>query len=864
MKPLRILLATILVTTFASQITSAQEFLYAGGPLNETSSWVENGGAHPDDFSTPGQQFRISDHDPHTDGDWTLSGEGSSLIIDTDEDIVFAAGYTVTLDGITISFTGNAGGDLEAQGDLTLAGTIAWEYDDTGDVWSFDYRDDGDQTITAGEEAHLLVYNFRSDKEEGSLDLVAAEPGGTVLQTYNNFRTNYRDGSLFRDNGNRIVVGDDIRIRGGADNYDFTGTLEHRVHDGNSDYEEVVAELNNLYIHVRGDGNPRFRDDEEYTRDIIIRSDLIVDMESSGDFEFNDVRLTIGEDFRITHHRPAGTGDDDDAEMDMDDAEIHVGGDFIVSVSKEEPDGDENIDMDDAVVHVTGNLQITASDNGEFDFDASSVTVEGDMELIQTDYGIIDLDESVLAVDGNLLIDVNGFEDFEMGEAVVTVGGHMEIIHHRPEGADGNGEVDADDVTIETGGDFIIRLSKFEEDGDENIDIDNAVVTVGGNFYVFADANGEFDLDDSRVTVPAGYVRMEASENGIIDLDNGTLIVHGDVTFVLDGSGVLDLDDSILELSGSLVVDAPVEAVIMTDEFTARFFGDSDQSVSGLAGRHYHVLEIDKDGGHVSLPQTLTVNELFFATLENNASLSDDGGNIRISHWFALQGHAESFDLQGSVTLLEVPEPVDDGEEAVAKHVPGSHDTADDPQGELRFEYQQVSPVDVAFELFVQAEMDTASAGNAELFTLSEINAVASGTVLFSEAAPVFLVRQQPEGPAGQVILSELTWRLPDDDPFPTDSETTPGVPEEISLEQNYPNPFNPATTIRYELPEHSDVRLAVYDLLGRQVASLVQGQRAAGRHQITFDASHLSSGAYIYRLEAGGLTLTRQMMLLK
>ncbi|MDG5767304.1 zinc-dependent metalloprotease family protein [Balneolales bacterium ANBcel1] len=100
------------------------------------------------------------------------------------------------------------------------------------------------------------------------------------------------------------------------------------------------------------------------------------------------------------------------------------------------------------------------------------------------------------------------------------------------------------------------------------------------------------------------------------------------------------------------------------------------------------------------------------------------------------------------------------------------------------------------------------------------------------------------------------------------EATTVPSEPEPVAhhlaLHQNYPNPFNPATTIRYELPERGHVRLAVYDLLGRRVSTLVNERQDAGRHDVAFDASRLSSGVYLYRLESAGQTLTRHMMLVK
>jgi hypothetical protein len=102
------------------------------------------------------------------------------------------------------------------------------------------------------------------------------------------------------------------------------------------------------------------------------------------------------------------------------------------------------------------------------------------------------------------------------------------------------------------------------------------------------------------------------------------------------------------------------------------------------------------------------------------------------------------------------------------------------------------------------------------------------------------------------------------DIPTLTSTDDFNDVPNEFSLSHNYPNPFNPTTSITFALPQNSDVRLEVYDMTGRRVAMLVNSMQPAGRHTITFDASHLASGTYLYRLRAGSFEQTRTMMLIK
>ena len=95
-------------------------------------------------------------------------------------------------------------------------------------------------------------------------------------------------------------------------------------------------------------------------------------------------------------------------------------------------------------------------------------------------------------------------------------------------------------------------------------------------------------------------------------------------------------------------------------------------------------------------------------------------------------------------------------------------------------------------------------------------------------------------------------------------TDEDPSTPEAFTLEQNFPNPFNPSTTIRYNLRESGQVRLEVFDVNGRQVATLVDGNQASGAHSVVFDARGLASGTYIYRLQLGAQVLTRKMTLIK
>jgi hypothetical protein len=130
-----------------------------------------------------------------------------------------------------------------------------------------------------------------------------------------------------------------------------------------------------------------------------------------------------------------------------------------------------------------------------------------------------------------------------------------------------------------------------------------------------------------------------------------------------------------------------------------------------------------------------------------------------------------------------------------------------------------------------------------------------SGPVIQDSYGPVLVVAV----PGGQYLIHPLLqWWL-------TGVEDRPdGIPEATSLMQNYPNPFNPTTDIQFQIAASAPVRLSVFDLTGREVAVLVDEKKGPGSYEVTFDASRLASGVYLYRLQSGDFVETRRMILLK
>jgi hypothetical protein len=97
-----------------------------------------------------------------------------------------------------------------------------------------------------------------------------------------------------------------------------------------------------------------------------------------------------------------------------------------------------------------------------------------------------------------------------------------------------------------------------------------------------------------------------------------------------------------------------------------------------------------------------------------------------------------------------------------------------------------------------------------------------------------------------------------------TGVKESPGVAHNFNLSQNYPNPFNPSTVIKYHLSTATHVRMTIFDILGREVRTLLNEQKSAGSYQVNWNASGVPSGVYFYRLQAGSFSETKKLILLK
>jgi aminopeptidase N len=166
---------------------------------------------------------------------------------------------------------------------------------------------------------------------------------------------------------------------------------------------------------------------------------------------------------------------------------------------------------------------------------------------------------------------------------------------------------------------------------------------------------------------------------------------------------------------------------------------------------------------------------------------------------------------------------------------------------ELRIAIRQTQPEP---PFILPMDIQVYSASKKEVF---------SRTIQSRDSTFVFLLSEEPTS----VFLDEDEWILKESLNL-TDIAERSKLGLSFRLEQNYPNPFNPTTTIRYELPASAFTTLQIFDVLGREVQTLVRARQEAGRYTINFDARHLPSGIYFYRLQSGKFSETKKMTLLK
>jgi hypothetical protein len=156
---------------------------------------------------------------------------------------------------------------------------------------------------------------------------------------------------------------------------------------------------------------------------------------------------------------------------------------------------------------------------------------------------------------------------------------------------------------------------------------------------------------------------------------------------------------------------------------------------------------------------------------------------------------------------------------------------------------------------------DVPGGGGGEINTRADLTVDPSGNVVFFENGNEEIIFLEPPGSSAvsYTTKSAVTFAL-----GTLSVELIDGIPHDFVLKQNYPNPFNPTTTIEFSLATSGFASLKVYDVLGKEVAALVNHEMQAGNYKVTFDARLLPSGTYFYTLRSGSFTRTMKLIVVK
>lgn len=183
-------------------------------------------------------------------------------------------------------------------------------------------------------------------------------------------------------------------------------------------------------------------------------------------------------------------------------------------------------------------------------------------------------------------------------------------------------------------------------------------------------------------------------------------------------------------------------------------------------------------------------------------------------------------------------------------------DESDDVNLPLNFEWEDAEHAE-SYRIQISEDQDF----NELIADSSDISDTGIALSPQLESLETYYWRVQSKNDIGEADWSDI-WSFQTSETV--SAEELADLPEDVKLKQNYPNPFNPITTIRYAVPEETDVQLEVYNTLGEHVATLVSGRQSAGEYEVDFDGSDYSSGVFLYRLQSGDQVITRKMLLVK
>lgn len=393
----------------------------------------------------------------------------------------------------------------------------------------------------------------------------------------------------------------------------------------------------------------------------------------------------------------------------------------------------------------------------------------------------------------------------------------------------------------------------------------------------YSPADNEFTLTEEQVGLLVNrslYANIHTQEFGGGEI-RGQVVPLAQHYFTTSLTGLSEVDPVITGAQGGIAIEFRNGVISATGSFSGL-----ESNNIGSAGSHIHAAAAGENGGvrfglNPVLNDEVDARAGTYSAADNTFELSGDEIGLLVSAGLYVNVHSldnPGGEVRGQILLApnvapetapEITSPEDGAEILVEGDSTDPFEPAwtssEDTDGDQVLYIWQIA-LDENFENVVFSE--NAGTDASIPLTLGTVDGLLAQLGIEAGATATIWHRATATDGSGLNIGSGSSVTL--ERGMVTSSENGPEIATKVQLDQNYPNPFNPSTTISYTLPQQSDVQLKVYDMVGREVATLINREQPAGAYSLNFDASQLSSGMYLYRLNTGSTTITRKMMLIK
>ena len=662
----------------------------------------------------------------------------------------------------------------------------------------------------------------------------------------------------FNQSGVRLIYTNDQTIQG-----NYIGTNADGEDLGNNAHGVYIGDLNpaqgNVVGYSAGDVVPDNTHPSEGSRANVIsnNSDAVNLFENDGENKIeNPVRGNII------------SGNEDGINLGDEGDEIDPGG------GEEGPnnlqnfpefDEDETVynDTDDEII---ANFRVrTNTGNAAYPLEIDFYKVDGDEQQGKTYLGTVDYSDANDWVFET--IDLPDHVDLSSGEHIVATATDgdgntsqfsevVAVQEEVPEIAVSEDELDFNTV-IE--GESETRTFDIENTGDDDLDGEVSLEEDGGGVFDITGGDGSFSLspnDDMEVEVE--FTPDDVDDfAGRIDVEHNADNEPDPFEVDLEGEGQPDIPaPDAVSLSSP---EDEAENVVVSPDFEWLEAEYADEYLLQVAeDSDFDEYQIDESVTDTTYTPDSELD--YYQTYYWRVRASNDSGD---GEW----SESWSFTTEPNIEPFALESPADESEVTV--------DGTPDDEFLIEWEYPESVVEDELTFVWILSE--DGSFDNPELEIQSDNDGEDTTLTLTYQELDDFLdsngISEGEEFEGQWTVRAEYEQTDQEaEEPFEvtlvrgevTSSQEIGEVPDDFTLKQNYPNPFNPSTQIRFELPEDAEVTLRVYNSVGREVTTLIDESKSAGSYEVTFNANDLSSGNYIYRLEANDQILTRTMTFVK